>query len=474
MALDLHRTISWRQALDAKRPQDAQDLALLVDLQGNILKGHGRKHTANIFLRFGDAAAGRAFLKSIGPDLNSALDQLYKTTVHKATGSDGGLFLAALLSAEGYKALGLQSRMPSDPAFSAGMASRRDLLDDPERASWEAGFAAPVHCMLLLGVDDADPKAKRGAARDAAAVEMLDRIKSFGPSITVAARQDGDALFNTEDHNGIEHFGYVDGRSQPLVLDEDLANEAKSMWNPTVCLSQAVLPDPGGRLGVSCSSYFVFRKLEQDVKGFKSEEKALAARLGMAAPDDERAGASVVGRFENGTPVVASKSEVPLDPDKSVLNDFNYDGDPQGLKCPFAGHIRKTNPREHGTRRHLMFRRGIPFGLRSDDPNDGEIDNKPSGGVGLLFMAYQSDLVEQFEFTQRLWADNPGFNPEGQQPVGSDPVIGQGAKADAAQRYPKVWGRAPLSEPQSFGGFVTMRGGEYFFAPSLSFFKSLA
>lgn len=473
MAPNLNRTLSWKAALGAGTPQDTQDLAMLVDMQGNILKGHGRKHTANIFLRFSNADAGKKFLSSIGRDVPSALDQLMGTHLHKAIGADGGLFLAALLSAAGYEALGLQAKMPSDDPFSKGMGARQELLADPAKSTWDKGFDRDVHCMVLLGVDD--PKGwagKAGATRDSALVDIRTRIGSFA-GVSIAAVEVGDALFNKDDGNGIEHFGYVDGRSQPLMLDEDLASESATKWDPRIPLSQVLLQDPGGALDVSCGSYFVFRKLEQDVAGFKSAESSLAATLKMVEPDDERAGASVVGRFENGTPVVVSKVEIPLGGDKTVSNDFNYDNDPSGLRCPFAGHIRKSNPREFGTKDHLMARRGIPFGLRTDDPNDGRIDNKPSGGVGLLFMAYQSDLANQFEFTQNAWVDNPNFNSAGAQPVGIDPVIGQGAKADMKQRYPSTWGALPLSEPQAFGGFVKMRGGEYFFAPSLSFFKHL-
>jgi len=115
-----------------------------------------------------------------------------------------------------------------------------------------------------------------------------------------------------------------------------------------------------------------------------------------------------------------------------------------------------------------LLRRGIPYGHRSDGPNDGELDNKPSGGVGLLFMAYQSDLEKQFEFTQNAWVNNVNFRrPD----TGIDPLIGQPAHG-GNQRYPKEWG-VSLGEPFDFSGFVTMRGGEYFFAPSVSYLKRI-
>lgn len=278
----------------------------------------------------------------------------------------------------------------------------------------------------------------------------------------------GDALFNA-DCNGIEHFGYVDGRSQPLMLKEDIDQEPHDEWDPSIPLSQIIVADPAGEGDVSCGSYFVFRKLHQNVSGFKKAEEQLAKAAGIV--DDQRAGASLVGRFENGTPVIASRVAGKVGAKGETDNDFNYSGDPQGFRCPYAAHIRKTNPRTDDTKRHLMARRGIPYGLRQDDPND-ENGQKPGpeAEVGLLFMSYQSDLQQGFEFTQKLWADNPDFDfASPTQPVGIDPIIGQGE--NASNRYPKVWGHGPLTDAIEFGRYVTMKGGEYFFAPSRSFFE---
>ena len=40
------------------------------------------------------------------------------------------------------------------------------------------------------------------------------------------------------------------------------------------------------------------------------------------------------------------------------------------------------------------------------------------------------------------------------------------------QRWPLKWGK-PEMAPFDFGGFVTMKGGEFLFAPSLQFLKTL-
>ena len=86
-------------------------------------------------------------------------------------------------------------------------------------------------------------------------------------------------------------------------------------------------------------------------------------------------------------------------------------------------------------------------------------------------MAYNSSLTNQFVFTQKSWANSKDFPSTG---VGADPIIGQGADTSIAQTWPKSWDDpATATKSLNFANFVTMRGGEYFFAPSLTFFKNL-
>lgn len=274
------------------------------------------------------------------------------------------------------------------------------------------------------------------------------------------------------------------------MLVEDIDKEARTAgvarWDPQFSIDTALVKDLGGTDPISFGSYFIFRKLEQDVHGFKLQEELLADKLGLKKADArERAGALVVGRFEDGTPVTLSDEASGLNPP----NDFDYTGD-AGSRCPFQAHIRKVNPRG-GTgsapaeRSHIMPRRGIPYEetLRSVHPSDlpdaetlAEFKRDvapllPKKGVGLLFMAYNASLSRQFVFTQQSWADNANF----QEPnTGIDPVIGQGTMAGPGPQWSKDWDD-PTSATQAFDfhGFVTMRGGEYFFAPSLTFFKTL-
>ncbi|MFC7583033.1 Dyp-type peroxidase [Nonomuraea antimicrobica] len=201
------------------------------------------------------------------------------------------------------------------------------------------------------------------------------------------------------------------------------------------------------------------------MRAFKEIERDLADALGLAGADRPRAGAMLVGRFKDGTPLTVK----PKAGGGPVSNDFTFDGD-DGSRCPFSGHVRKTNPRSFG-REVLMARRGQTYGERTDDPSDDSPpENRPSAEVGLLFMAFNGSLLDQFEFTQQTWADNPDFEVPA---TGHDPVIGQGDR-DVKVTFPKVWGEPEQSVPQTqVAQTVTMKGGEYFFAPSLAYLRNL-
>lgn len=468
MPINLNQPLAWKQA-------NGDEKTMLKDLQGNILKGHGRERTANVFLQFDPAQpqAARAWLRKIAKKLTSARQQLKDTEKFKQTRQSGGLFYTFYLTAAGYQALGIPTaQLPGAPndAFQQGMKARQGELNDPPSQDWEPLFQQTIHAMLLIADETEAP----------VLAALQDVQASLPQAVKLLGFEPGRVYRNANGNNdGVEHFGYVDGRSQPLLLVEDILKEQQtrdgiSVFDPSAPLKQALVPCPGGEAGKSFGSFFVFRKLEQNVKGFKDLEEKLAEKLGLQGPAEERAGALVVGRFEDGTPVTLQFEEGAHHP---VPNNFSYADDQAGSKCPFQAHIRKTNPRGDTVklgatleqeRSHRLVRRGIPYGDRPlDEKGEFLEDDKPTGGVGLLFMDYQSSIENQFEFVQAAWANNPSFTQNG---TGIDPVIGQGPEPNP--KWPKQWGG---KEKESFGfaGFVTLKGGEYFFAPCLSFLKNL-
>lgn len=491
------------------------------DLQGNILKSHGRNHTSHIFFKFkpNKVAEAKAYIKSFEHLVTSAKKQKEDTADFEKTKSQH-IFTTFYLTGDGYRYLKIDpKRMPKDQQFRDGMQkSAVKLGDNP--ANWDAGYKQDaqgdgIHGMVLLGFG--------GPAR----AQLLER-ETFIISNQLKALADvfverGDGIKN-DNGDDIEHFGYVDGISQPQFFREDLNPDLASNWNPLASWDLVLEEDPGGIPGKSFGSYLVFRKLEEHVRDFKQAEQALATALklgdGIADPEEKKAarevaGAMIIGRFENGMPVTLSSSDEELnahhDPAIPVsgkfvgkLNDFTYESDQEGARCPFHAHIRKSNPRGESQRlgesleneqKHTMARRGIIYGERDVHPNKQEdLTKLPNGKVGLLFMSFQQSLSNQFEFIQESWVNasqfSRGFKP-GDKPTGLDPVIGQGSFNTLTHQYARKYDDAStvvvlnapihkLPDPGStlpaivdFGNFVTTRGGEYFFAPSKTFLRTL-
>lgn len=284
----------------------------------------------------------------------------------------------------------------------------------------------------------------------------------------------------------IEHFGYFDGISQPLFTREDLDNyyadgkgtRGGGNWDPSASLELVLADDPFTDAEDAFGSYLVYRKLYQNYGEFEGRVAACAAATGHS-PD--LAGAMAVGRFQDGTPVVDSDQAT-----GTYTNDFVFKTrDPRGFRCPAHAHVRKVNPRgttprtsEAGERRRRIARRGIPFGKPMPEICDSEqTDPNPAADRGLLFMCFQANVERQFEFIQRTWVDNPNFpdnvlNLPFQDDTGDDPLTGQ--DNNEKQRWPKQWGNDAAGRTKhNFEAAVTLKGGEYFFTPSLPFLRSL-
>lgn len=473
MPVDLKSPLAWKTATG-----DAAEM--LKQLQPNILKAHVRDHLQVLFLQFKDAPEARKFLKALTGTMKSAKQHLDEMEAFKTSASPGTAYVGVGLTFEGYKKLGIPAgSIPGNASpgpFKTSMRSDTSVtaLGDPPVSAWEETFRHTIHAVVLIG----------DATQAAVAAKRTEINALITPKIKLLGVERGRSQTNARG-DGIEHFGYIDGRSQPLFLVEDVDAERHTMdgasvWDPAfglgrVLVADSAAPKPAQQFG----SFFVFRKLEQNVRRFRKAEKDLATALALTGEDRKRAGAMIVGRFRDGTPVAAQRED---GADSPIPNDFDYDSDDLAGKCPFHGHIRKTNPRGSGgfepqenERSHLMARRGQTYGKRTDNPTDESLplSSRPTKDVGLLFMAFNAEIENQFEFTQKTWANNAGFPkvPAGFTAPGLDQVIGQGTRPKATSA--KTWGgeqSAPLAAaPQA----VTMKGGEYFFMPSLAFLKSL-
>jgi deferrochelatase/peroxidase EfeB len=109
-----------------------------------------------------------------------------------------------------------------------------------------------------------------------------------------------------------------------------------------------------------------------------------------------------------------------------------------------------------------LLRRGIPYGppLPEGVLDDDGIDR------GLLFVAYQASIAGQFEYLQRRWAGDPDFPRTAD---GADPLAGR-ATSDHTVSF-RAGGRSVRLQLDQF---VKVRGGGYFFAPSIAALAELA
>jgi deferrochelatase/peroxidase EfeB len=181
--------------------------------------------------------------------------------------------------------------------------------------------------------------------------------------------------------------------------------------------------------------------------------------------------AKMVGRWRSGAPLVlAPEHDDPdLGADADRNNTFSYEGDMQGLKCPFSSHIRRVNPRDAlkndlvAVDLHYFLRRGTNYGPPLPE-GVLEDDGAERGGVFLLIGAH---LQRQFEFVQSQWMTDGNFIGHGTE---QDPIVGNG-EGDGIFTIPKRPIRRRLHGlPQ----FVAVRGGEYCFMPGLRALKWLA
>ena len=441
---------------------------VLKDLQANILKHHGREFAFHVFLNFKDLAKTKTWLKSfVKKHITSTYTQLNQSEEFRNLGKGDDTICTLSLSSFGYHFINKEKEMPEDIAFKTAMKKRESILNDKVE-NWEIEFKKDIHCLVIIANKFEDK-----------AIETLQQItKEVSDFASIVKIQRGKVLRN-EHGIGIEHFGYADGISQPIYLKKEIDKMGKrDIWDDKAMLDKLLVLDKGGRYEHSFGSLLVFRKLEQNVKAFKSQEKLLKkVKDYNGENNDELAGAMIVGRFEDGNEVISHSVERGITNENQFNNNFNYKHDNEAIatKCPFHSHIRLTNPRsdieENFAKATRITRRGIPFNDVYRNEKDLEND-QPEKGVGLLFMCYQSSIAQQFEFIQSQWVNQGNINNK---LVGQDGIIGQGHN-DTQKHLPEKWGK-PKSKGCEFNndksGFVKMKGGEYFFTPSISFIETL-
>lgn len=421
----------------------------LGDIQGLAVRGYRMPCARFRYYRFADPAQGRAWLGGLAEPVTTA-EEWPQETVSS---------LNVALSYSGLEALGIdEGTLASFPRdFTEGMAFRGPERlgdvgpDTPE--GWEPVFRdRAVHSVVMVW------------ARNEMALE--DRLGETDalqpPGVELLAEQHTGAL-----PDGREHFGYRDGISQPAIAGDGQPRPGQA---GPVQPGEFILgyPDEIGQIAGAAlrpelrsnGTYLAYRKAEQDVVGFRAFLRAHAHEAG----GEERLAAKLVGRWRSGAPVVRAPDadDVALADDEMRNNDFDYEGDdPRGTVCPRGAHIRRCRPRDRkpGRQRHLLVRRGMPYGPRLADgaPADGH----ERGMIGMFLCA---SIERQFEFVQRAWLADTRFDGLANE---SDPLTGSGGTFTIPGRFVP---RRVTGLPR----FVTVRGGEYLFLPSVSALKWLA
>jgi Dyp-type peroxidase family len=325
-------------------------------------------------------------------------------------------------------------------------------------------------------------------------------LELLGSGITVVYSEMGQVRPGKE--RGHEHFGFLDGVSQPGIRGLTPRSDPKRRPNqglpgqdliwpgefvfgyPGQHPDDAIKEGPQPEMGAPWmrnGSYMVFRRLEQKVPEFRRFVAEQATRLGM---DPQLLAARMVGRWRSGAPLERAplRDNPRLGSDDKRNNDFDFAEDRFQRKCPYGAHIRKANPRDDialaDVQRHRIIRQGIPFG---PEVEPGETTTRHNRG--LMFVCYQTSIERQFEFIQKNYANNPDFvygkvRPVGGAPVkpGFDPIIGQAPGNGPREmdepypNYPAGNRRTTLAIPQQF---VILRAAAYFFVPSITALRTV-
>ncbi|CCV13685.1 cytochrome P450 [Mesorhizobium sp. STM 4661] len=407
---------------------------------------------------------------------------------------------------DGLRRLGLDGGVDDDPldtfpvAFRHGMGNpeRSRILDDvgdsvPDKWRWGSP-RKPVDAVIVCYAESAEMLAAEIAAL---------KRKTTGAGMKLVAELP--LAVKREGKRAVEHFGFVDGVSQPIVRGTARANAGAAPMHlvapgeflfgyrdehgfypasPSVRASQdrsgilssvrrnrqiAGMPPPPHDFGRN-GSFLVVRQFEQHVDIFDDYCKAAAmqaaSETGNPAITPRWVAAKMLGRWPDGSSLVRNpdgRAGRPAD------NDFAFGAeDPQGHRCPLGAHVRRSNPRDslgedretqiRIGKRHRIIRVGRTY--LTPDKKGGKVEK------GLLFMCLNADIERQYEFMQQTWVSSTSFQGLVAE---KDPTIGS---RDGSGRFtiPSWEGVTVLKGiPQ----FVTTRGGGYFFMPGKSSLRYL-
>jgi len=502
------------QTISGNRQEPILDVE---DIQGNIVPGFNKDHQAFLFCQISDIVAARRWFGHLASQIATLgevanFNRLFKTTKRRRQyeGVVKANWINIAFTYPGLVRLLHDAGALTSPAFKEGIASRLAILGEVDGPGHEWVVGGPgkePDFMVLVASDDAEDLA-----------DLVNRIRGEQrDAFRILWHQAGSTL--PKPQSGHELFGFRDGISQPgvrgrlsaasddfLTARENPANQDEGkpgqelVWPGEFLLGYPKAPDIAGALEgapqwARNGSFLVFRRFRQDVNGFQSFLKTATESLRRRYPalsrlTTEKLGAMLVGRWASGAPIMRARdvdipelgndvcannhfqfvaSSSPVEGGPGECRDMRYPqshGDPNGLVCPFAAHIRKVSPRDDleragfGPNRHHLLRRGIPYN------DDGGRDQ------GLLFLCYQASIDQQFEFVMQNWANNPDFRRPGE---GVDPIVGRApGKREITIPIEDTSGNISAARLELAADWTIDAGSCYLFAPSVSTVRRLA
>jgi Dyp-type peroxidase family len=427
----------------------------LDDVQATLLRYRPEPYCGTHAM-FGveDAQAGQEFVRRLTPYVDSAADWWQA----------GEAWTSIAISYTGLVALGVpQDSLQSFPeAFRVGMAARSDkLLDygpnDPK--NWEKPFGTgEIHIAVSIFSESEDKwhramETARQQYQGFTGVNLL-LMQDFGA-------QPGD----------LNPLGYKDSIGQPAIEGsgvESLPGQGRPIKAGEFILGypgEAGVPLPMPRpdmLGRN-GTFVGVRKYQSRVGTFN---RFLHEH---ARTDEEREllAAKLVGRWRSGAPLTLAptQDDSALGADLRQNNDFTYAADPDGRKVPLGSHMRRMNPRDTemavlaDVNIHRIIRRSTTYGAPYDPNAISQQDDELPHGIFFIFLSAKA--MATMEFLQQEWINNGNFMSLGEE---RDPNVGL-QEEGATFTIPKAPVRRRIHGIETFN---VLRGGEYFFLPSLS------
>jgi len=448
-----------------------------TDIQGFVLRGYNLPVARYILVHFEDAVRGR---KLVGRLLHEV------TTGQRWDGAKPDSTLNIAFTHRGLEALELPAAtLVTFPVeFQQGMKERAAVLGDagvnsPEHWDevWREGR---VHAWIGINGRSAEALEKRS-------IELYSIIEQSA-GVVVVDTQDAAAQMMDGKPTTSEHFGFTDGFGNPEYEGVERSSQpgqgkllADGTWAP-LATGELLLgygdeagelpPAPVPAVLAKNGTFMVYRKLHQNLATFRMFLDEQGARYGGGK---EKLAAKFIGRWRDGTPLELS----PDRPDRAIAQDparstnFTYGGDGDGARCPIGAHIRRVHPRDafgftgRLIDRRRITRRGLTYG-RFAAEGEAVSDTEERGAI---FMALNANLARQFEFVQQQWIQYGNDAHLGNE---KDILMGQHG---GTGRYMVQGDRRATNPPfvcSNLPDFVELRGGDYFFVPSITGLEMIA